>query len=159
MNSDSLNVYALFSGFISNHFTVRRRTFEELLTVQLHVNSVYDINRACIPCYRVIVFVFLVLLQLTEHRTRNILNNTIFILMLFKYPIHPAIHPLMCFINGDTFFNSFNNFIQLYPPDWFESPFIHSETSINLWGYEVYIRWPFYRLKSNLCIFINRLQI
>lgn len=171
MNSDCLNVYALFSGLISKHFTVRRRSFEELLTVQLHVNSVWHKRsmHSMLPCHCVRVFG-----TLTAHRTHNILyaiHYTIFILMLLNIPsIHPAIHPLMCFINRDTFFNSFNNFIQLYPPDWFESlhqfssihSFVHSEISINQWGYEsrqVYIRRSFSRLEINLCNFIICLQI
>lgn len=88
MNSDCLNVYALFSGFISKRFTVRRRTFEELLTVQLHdiVNGVWHKQsmHSMLPFNCVRVFG-----ALTAHSSQNntehaIVHTNILFVMFFK---------------------------------------------------------------------------
>lgn len=111
MNSDCLNVYALFSGLISKYFTVRRRMFEELLTVQLHVNSVYEWHKQsmhsmfhAIPCHCVRVIG-----ALTAHRTHNVLHNIIFILTPLNIPsihwcvslieTHFSIHSIILYIS------------------------------------------------------------
>lgn len=115
-----------------------------------------------LPCDCVCVFE-----ALTAHSSHNIHNNTIiFILMLLNGISHPSSHPS---IDVFHFSNSFNNFIQLYPIDSSHCinflPFIHSFIQKcpliceDMNSRQVYIRRPFSRLKSNMCIFIIRLRI